>query len=412
MLTSWRAAVVLFLVTLSAGAVEPAGRKFSFGAARVGFAEVGAGAAYSAERGFGFDLGTSPAEGKAFYFSVGLPEGNYLVTVTLGHDTADGDTTVKAESRRLMVQGVKTKPGEGVARSFVVNLRRPAITGGGGVKLKARELGYLHWDDKLTLEFGGPRPAVRAVEVEPAPADTVTVFLAGDSTVTDQPNEPYNSWGQMLPRFFKLTVAIANHAESGESLRSFTGAKRIDKVWSTIKPGDYLVIQFGHNDQKDTSPGAGAMTTYKDAVKRYVAEARRRGAHAVLVTPVSRRSFGPEGKIVSNLGDFPAAVRQVAKEEDVPLIDLNAMSQAFYEAMGPDGSKKAFAPGDNTHHNNYGSYHLARCVAEGVRRAVPGLARHLADGLPPFDPAKPSPPEGFDVPASPVSPAARKPDGN
>jgi lysophospholipase L1-like esterase len=242
--------------------------------------------------------------------------------------------------------------------------------------------------------------------------ETITVYLAGDSTVTDQPNEPYNSWGQMLPRFFKATVAVANHAESGESLKSFTGAKRIDKIMSTIKPGDYLFVQFGHNDQKDKAPGAGAFTTYAGALRKYVAEARAKGAVPVLITPVSRRSFGLEGKkIVNNLGDFPDAVARVAQDLTVPLIDLNAMSHAFYEAMGPDKSKRAFAPGDNTHHDNYGSYELARCVVEGIRAAKLDLAKELAEDAGTFDPSRPDAMETFAVPASPPA-ATAKPDGN
>ena len=294
-------------------------------------------------------------------------------------------------------------------------MRTAALPDGGKVKLKPREVGYLHWDDKLTLEFSGPRPAVRAIEIAPAAKETITVYLAGDSTVTDQPNEPYNSWGQMLPRFFKPTVAVANHAESGESLKSFTGAKRIDKIMSTIKPGDYLFVQFGHNDQKDKAPGAGAFTTYAEALKKYVGMAREKGATPVLITPVSRRSFGKadgsEGRIENNLGDFPEAVKRVAKEEKVPLIDLNAMSHPFYEAMGPDKSKQAFAPGDNTHHNNYGSYELARCVVEGIRAAKLDLAKKLAEDVGAFDPSRPDAMDTFDVPPSPPALTA-KPDGN
>lgn len=394
---------------------DDAVRRFVFGSAP-GATAVGA---YDKAKGFGFDLASKPTvvgdvvtSDKPFFFSVAAPAGNYRVTLTLGDPAAESNTTVKAESRRLMLEAVHVPAGKTEARSFVVNVRTSALPGGGQVKLKPREVGYLHWDDKLTLEFSGPRPAVKEIRIEPAPKETITVYLAGDSTVTDQPNEPYNSWGQMLPRFFKPRVAVANHAESGESLKSFTGAKRIDKILSTIKPGDYLFVQFGHNDQKDKAPGAGAFTTYAAALKKYVAMAREKGATPVLITPVSRRSFGPDGKkIVNNLGDFPEAVKRVAKEEGVAVIDLNAMSHPFYEAMGPDKSKLAFAPGDNTHHNNYGSYELARCVVEGIRAAKLDLAKELADDAGTFDPSRPDAMETFDVPPSPPA-ATAKPDGN
>jgi lysophospholipase L1-like esterase len=411
----------LLLIGTSTVAEQSGARKFAFGEGSppAGFTRVKADAAYSTGAGYGFDLGTRAkvvgefvTSDKPFFFSVKVPEGNYAVTVTLGDPGAESNTTVKAESRRLMLEAVHVPAGKVERRTFVVNVHTPVISGGEHVKLKAREKDYLHWDDKLTLEFSGPHPAVRSIEGEPAPAGTITVILAGDSTVTDQPHEPYNSWGQMLPRFFTPDVAVANYAESGESLKSFTGARRIDKIMSVIKPGDYLFVQFGHNDQKDKAPGAGAFTTYADALRKYVAMAREHKAKAVLVTPVSRRSFGPDGKkIVNNLGDFPEAVRRVAKELTVPLIDLNEMSHPFYEAMGPDKSKWAFAPGDNTHHNNYGSYELARCVVEGIRRAVPDLAKHLAADVGPFDPAHPDSMETFDVPASPEAPTV-KPEGN
>src|SRR5690606_29250168 len=117
------------------------------------------------------------------------------------------------------------------------------------------EHGVLHWDDKLTLEFNGARPAVRTIEIAPSP-EAVTVFLLGDSTVTDQPHEPWNSWGQMLTRFFQPGVAVANHAESGESLKGSLRARRVRKVLESISPGDYVFIQFGHNDMKDKAVDA------------------------------------------------------------------------------------------------------------------------------------------------------------
>ena len=402
--------------------------KFDFGPGKIepGYTQVLPTTTYSASLGYGFEPGSKIfgvhrggpdalrgsfcTSDKPFFFSVALPEGNYNVTVTLGDASGESTTTVKAESRRLMLERIHTAAGKFETRTFTVNIRTPRISDTQRVSLKKREIGYLHWDDKLTLEFSDARPCVCGVEITPAP-DAITVYLAGDSTVTDQPREPYNSWGQMLPRFFKAGVAVANHAESGESLKSFTGAHRIDKILSTIKPGDYLFIQFGHNDQKDKSRGAGAFTTYKASLQKYIEEARTRKAIPVLVTPVSRRSFGEDGKIENNLGDFPDAVRQTAQEMQVPLIDLNAMSQKFYEAMGPDESARAFAPRDHTHHDNYGSYELAKCVVEGIRKSSPALASHLVGDAPAFDPSQPDSIDNFKIPADPGEPG-RKPDGN
>jgi lysophospholipase L1-like esterase len=344
--------------------------------------------------------------------SIPLPEGNYNVTVTLGDASADSTTTVKAEQRRLMLEQVHTKPGEFVTRTFTVNVRTAKIAGDGEVKLNDRERGRANWDEQLTLEFDGDHPSVRSIEVSPAPPETITVFLAGDSTVTDQPAEPFNSWGQMLPRFFKAGVAVANYAESGRTLRSFTAERRLDKILSVIRPGDYLLIQFGHNDMKEKGEGVGAFTTFKASLERFIDEAKKRGATPVLLTPMNRRSFDASGRITNTHLDYPDAVRRTAKERGVELIDLHAMSKPLYEAWGPEPSKRAFAPKDNTHHNNYGSYELARCVVEGIRNSDLPLKQFLADGVKPFDPAHPDPMESFSLPASPTTAPSTKPEGS
>jgi len=387
--------------------------KFDFGPASAtpGHIQIVPSVLYTAGRGYGFEPGPQvscmdrnagkPRPGfctstHPFFFSIALPEGNYNIKVTLGDPAGESTTSVRAELRRLMLESINTAHGQLDTRTFTVNVRSPQIAAGGEVKLKDREKATeaWAWDDKLTLEFSGPRPAISSLEIEPA-SDVVTIYLLGDSTVCDQPSAPYNSWGQMLPRFFKAGIAIANHSESGESLRSSLAARRLDKVLSVMKPGDYLFIQFGHNDEKERGPGVGAFTTYKTDLKHFIAEARKRGGIPVLITPVQRRTFDDRGKITNSHGDYPDAVRQAAREENVPLIDLNAMSSAFYEALGPEPSKQAFAPGDNTHHNDYGSYELARCIVEGIKANKLAISRYLATGVAPFDPAHPDPIDRF-----------------
>jgi len=382
-----------------------------------GYKQVLASTQYSSGTGYGFEQGDLAcsdrstgnalrsdfcASDKPFYFSVRLPEGNYRVTITFGDAYGETATTVKAELRRLMLERVHTDRGQFVTRTFNVNIRTPVISGGGEVRLKDREktTEAWAWDDKLTLEFNNTRPTVNSIEITRVD-NLPTVYLLGDSTVCDQPSEPYASWGQMLTRFFGPGVVIANHAESGESLRSSLGARRLDKVVSTMKSGDYLIIQYGHNDEKEKGEGVGAFTTYKADLKKFVDAARNRGATPVLVTPVQRRTFDQSGKISNSHGDYPEAVRQVAREEGVGLIDLHAMSTKFYEALGPDQSKLAFKEGDGTHHNNYGSYELAQCVVEGIRESKSGLAKFLIKDLPAFDPGHPDSLETFNLPASP-----------
>jgi lysophospholipase L1-like esterase len=412
----------LLLTAVIATAQTPAGSfKFDFGAgpATPDHIRIAPAAEYSAAAGAGFDLKTAGVaaahEGfvtgaKPFFFSVKVPEGNYRVRVTLGDAAGASDTTVKAESRQLMLEHIETKPGEIVTRDFIVNVRNSSVPppeknapGGSAVVLNDRETGILRWDDKLTLEFNGPAPKIRALTIERT--EVPTVFLTGDSTVTDQSYEPGASWGQMLPRFLS-GVAVANHAESGETMKSFISGLRLAKVLSQIKAGDYLFVQFAHNDEKKSWPQTyvEAHTTYKAYLKVFIAEARLRGVTPVLVTPMQRRNFDPAGKIRNTHGDYPQAVREVAAEEKVALIDLERMSVAFYEALGPAKSPLAFSAGgkDVTHHDNYGAYELAKCVVQGIRDAGLPLAQSIAADFTGFDPAHPDSPENFALPASPM----------
>jgi len=290
---------------------------------------------------------------------------------------------------------------------MTINVRVPQIAGGGEVRLKdsEKETEIWAWDEKLTLEFSGVRPCLCSLEITPV-GNVPTLYLLGDSTVCDQPREPFASWGQMLPRFFKPGIAVANHAESGESLRSSLSARRLEKVLSTMRDGDWLFIQYGHNDMK-----AVDAVTYKADLKRFVAEARKKSGRPVVITPMHRRTFAGD-KITNSHRDFPDAVRQLAAEENVPLIDLHAMSEKLYEAWGPEASIQAFStPRDGTHHNNYGAYELARCVIEGIRQNKLDLANFLRDDLSSFDPARPNPLAQFSVPPSPRFPI-RTPVGN
>ncbi len=351
--------------------------------------------------------------GKPFAFSVVVPEGLYRVSVILGDVKGASVTTVKAEARRLMIEKTETAAGKFEMRTFTVAVKRPALKVGGQVKLKPSEQGgHRDWDDKLTLEFSNSRPCLCALEIVPARVVT-TLYIAGDSTVTNQRDEPYVGWGQMLPRFFYDAVAVSNHAQSGESLASSLGAKRFDKIFEFIQPGDYLFIQFGHNDQKDKHPGAGPFTTYKERLRTIVRRTRDLKALPVIVTSMERRHFEGD-EIKPSLAEFAEAASQVSREEKVPLVDLHAMSIQFFEALGPDVSTKACVhfpagtfPGqsaplkDDTHFTAYGGYELARCVIEGIRGAKLDLVKLLAPDVKPFDPRHPDRPEDFALPASP-----------
>ena len=348
--------------------------------------------------GYGYE---PQRRGKEFLFSAAVPEGNYRVTVRLG-----GRVTVKAESRRLMLRDVTTKAGQYVTASFIVNVRNAALApppanapGGSAVRLNSREQGSYSWDDKLTLEFLGD-PRVASIDIEPVAVPTV--FLAGDSTVTDQRAEPAASWGQILPALFGDGVAVANHAESGETLKSFVTELRLDKLLSQIRAGDWLLIQFGHNDQKANWPQtyADPQVTYPAWLRIYIAEARRRGARPVLVTSPERRNY-EGGKVRRSLAEYGEAARKVAREENVPLLDLQARSIALYEALGEAEAAKLFNDGgkDRTHHNNAGAWFLARAVAAEIAVQVPELAAHLKPAARRFDATRPDLGEGAIAPS-------------
>ena len=438
--------LLYFLLITSGLFAQPASYKFDFGAGKIaaGYIQITPATKFTYQTGYGFnegsvvesvDRGGNALTGdyitseKPFYFSVKLPEGNYDVKLLLGDTKGTSATTVKAECRRLMLENIRTAKGKISTPIFTVHIRDSLIRDEQGtitnkVRLKSREMNYLHWDNLLTIEFNDSLPKVCAVEITPNKTAT-TIFLAGNSTVVDQDREPWAAWGQMFPRFLiPSKVVVANYAESGETLKAFKGEKRLDKIWSMVKPGDYLFIEFTHNDQKPGGNHLDPFTTYKETLKEWIAEARKRNVTPVLVTSMHRRSFDSTGQIINTLLEYPEAMRQTAVEEKVALIDLNAMSKIIYEVWGPETSLKAFvhypahtfpnqdsALKDNTHFNAYGAYELANCVVSSIRQQHLSLEKYIRKDILLFDPAKPIQPEKFYWPPSPFT-AAVKPDGN
>jgi lysophospholipase L1-like esterase len=433
----------LYIAIGAANAQNQTKWKFDFGPGKPmkGFVQVLPSDSFSTARGFGF-ITEDALEGKSntgrnaltndyvtslkpFYFSVVVPEGDYNVRIHFGDLNGSSELTVRSECRRLMLPVTTTPQGVVESREFTVHVRTPAIASSpDSVRLKARERDYLHWDNQITLEFNGRSPKICGIEIEKTEAVT-RVFLAGNSTVVDQAEEPYAAWGQIIPSFLQSgKVSVANYAESGESLLAFRREKRLAKILSLLKPGDYVFIEFAHNDQKPGGNHLDAFTTYKETLKEYIAEIRKRMGIPVLVTSMHRRKFDDHGKIENTLENYPEAVRQTGKEENVVVIDLNAMSKILYEAWGPEKSIQAFVhypantfPGqttelkDNTHFSPYGAYQLAKCVVEGIRTSDLGLKAFLIPNLKSFDPAKPDPIESFVWPRN-TRVAAKKPDGN
>ncbi len=360
-----------------------------------------------------------------FTRNIEVPDGNYKVTVVLGSKKKAGKTVVRAENRRLMVDEVATKKGQFKTVEFVVNKRTPEIEKGKRVKVKDREKNYNTWDNAINLEFTGAAPAVKEVKIERDTTAT-TIFLCGNSTVVDQPYEPWASWGQMIPRWFGPEVAISNNAESGLTAGSFLASNRLDKILTMMKKGDYVICEFGHNDQKEKMSGAGAWYNFSYNLKVFIDKVRAKGGNIIFVTPTQRRRFddATHSKILETHGDYPDAMRAVAKREGVPVIELHDMTRTFFETLGYENSKKALVhypantfPGqdkplaDNTHFNPYGAYEIAKMVVMGMKQLNLPIVKYLRSDWKDFNPAQPDDYNKF-VWYNSVQQDVTKPDGN
>jgi lysophospholipase L1-like esterase/head-tail adaptor len=385
---------------------------------------------YTDAIGYGFDLQTekeasfdkkSISAKSPFYFSVKLPEGNYSVEVVLGGKKC-ATTTIKAESRRLMLQEFKTAEKETATQSFVVNVRTAKFDVNNSIRLKPGEISGLNWDNKLTLEFSGSA-VIQSIKITPV-SKIKTLFIAGDSTVTDQNLEPWASWGQFATNYFTPDVVVANYACSGLALSSFKSGNRLEKILYLMQAGDYLFIEFGHNDEKAKGEGKGAWGEYTSLMKEYVIRARSKGGIPVLITPTQRRHFNADGTLNPTHGEFPDAMRKVAQELQVPLIDVTKMTTAMYESWGDELSKKAFVfypantfPGqtkelaDNTHFGSFGANEVAKCVVQGIRDLGLDIAKNIKTTVPNYDPKKPAQFSDWTLPMS-ARFEITKPDGN
>lgn len=386
---------------------------------------------YSEETGYGADDvitrvcgGQSEDGANSQYISFRVPDGNYTVTMVIGSKKKAASTTVRAENRRLYIHDLKTKKKQLETVSFVVNKRTPQIDEKTKVGIKEREKLYLTWDNLLTLEITGDAPAVQSIHVE-RNDKCPTVFLCGNSTVVDQSFEPWASWGQMIPVWFDENVAISNHAESGLATFSFLSSRRLDKILSMMKKGDYVIVEFGHNDEKDKRPGRGAWYNFSYGLKVFIDQVRDKGGNIILCTPTMRRAWEKDNKTIANThGDFPAAVRAVAERENVPLIDLTEMSKTFFETLGFENSKRALvhypagtfkgqtnAFADNTHFNPFGAYEVAKMIVMGLKQTNSPLIQNLRSGWADFNPAQPDDWNAFHWTPSPMTEFI-KPDGN
>lgn len=218
-----------------------------------------------------------------------------------------------------------------------------------------------------------------------------TLFLIGDSTMADKENpekNPEHGWGQMLPIVMTSGIAIQNHATNGRSSKSFRTEGRWDKVVKQLKKGDFVIIQFGHNDQKvnDSSRFTNPYTQYRANLERYVTETRAKGATPVLMTSIVRRNFNENGVLVDTHKEYPLVVRMVANDLKVAFVDLQLLTEQMEISYGPEKSKKLhlhFAEGENPYYpkGKDDDTHLSKLGAETVAKLAANSLKNLKIGL-------------------------------
>lgn len=266
----------------------------------------------------------------------------------------------------------------------------------------------------LALAPAGAQAAAAATAETPATNPTATaapkgtrmrtLYIAGDSTAAQKYADaaPETGWGMALPCFLHKDVVVANHAVNGRSTKSFLAEGRLDAILRVIRPGDVLLVQFGHNDQKTEDPARGTdpWTTYQDNLRAFAAAAREHRALPVFATSVERRRFDAAGTALRTLGQYPAAMRALAVREDIALLDVEALSLALWQRLGPEATKTYFnwtpTEQDNTHFNPPGAIEVARLVTDELLRTrvlAPHETRRLDDEIPTDRITWPQPPD-------------------
>jgi lysophospholipase L1-like esterase len=243
------------------------------------------------------------------------------------------------------------------------------------------------------MRFLVPLLALAVTAQAAEPLTPLNVFMAGDSTMADKPLVPANAergWGQLLPICFVPEVRVENYAANGRSSKSFRAEGKWKIILDRLKPGDYVIIQFGHNDEKsDEARHTEPLGSFAKNLRRFIAEVRERNGLPILATPVARRVF-KDGKLEDTHGDYPAATRKVAEEEKVPLLEMNTKSMDLLTKLGPDLSLKLFnhladgefdtkpkAQSDNTHFNAFGASRMCDLALEEIKAKVPDLAKYI-----------------------------------
>ncbi len=287
-------------------------------------------------------------------------QGNYRITVTIRSKRSLGEVLIYTGRRHLAYHG-QIGAGEFTC-TMMVNVCDivPAFHT------------EVYADTTVDLAILAACPKISELKVEEASCPTI--YLTGDSTVTDQPGDyPYDpgtcycGWGQMLPAYFNTDLAISNHSHSGLTTESFRTEGHYAVIEQYSKPGDYMFFQFGHNDQK--RPELQAESGYRANLKRYIEETQQKGAFPVLVTPIARNTWRlRDQKYLDLLEEFAAVCLELGQEYGIPVLDLHGHSMKYVLEKGLQETKPIFFPGDYTHTNDYGAYQMAGYIAEEIKR--------------------------------------------
>lgn len=323
-------------------------------------------------------------------FKMDVPrQGNYRVTVTIATEEPMKDVLIYTGRRRLGFRG-DIPAGTTFTHTMIVNV----------CDIVPRGQTRMFIDKTLDITVVADKPRISSISL--AEVVCPTIYIAGDSTVTDQsadypyaPGTSYSGWGQMISAYFDDKIAVSNHAHSGLTTDSFRREGHYAIIDQYSRPRDFFFFQFGHNDQKleDLKARGG----YYSNLTRYISECRDKGAYPVLVTPIARNTWkGNDGSYNDLLAEYAEACKDIGAVTEVPVLDLHQLSMDFVKAHGLEGSKPYFFPNDYTHSNDYGAYFMAGLVAKEIVRVCSQhqeqgyrfLAKCVTDGFGSWEPAE------------------------
>lgn len=316
-------------------------------------------------------------------FNLDLPNGDYSIAVTAGDAAGATELAVLVEGMTATKIALTSKAsGEFLEQTFEVALV----------------------DGQLNMAFSGSAPKINGIVINRLPertaAEKPTVYIASDSTVQtyDPYWKPQAGWGQMIPKYFSTDVTFSNQAIGGRSSKSFLEQGRLDNILRSVKPNDYFLIQFGHNDATISNPERYASPAdYKNYLRTYIEGTRQRHANPILVTPVGRRDYNAATGIFNvSFPQYVDAMKELAAEQNVPLVDLSTLSREYYDSIGQEGTLAVFlhvpagvytafpnGSADNTHFQEYGAVQIARLLAGGIKELGLPLSAYVTDVAPP-----------------------------